>query len=186
MRTTVWSIVCAMILTLPACTSKFTQDEAGFTALQEEIIEKFGADAYYTVVNMSAAGDATMGYTYFIDKTTNQEDLRQERWVRDGGSWYNAGISNMQVDINNPSVYKFQLGKEVNLGTLGKLIEETEKKYAEEEPEKKARVVLAQVNTNNVVRDDASRYLYTIKLRASDDSEKSYTYDRDGKFLRSN
>lgn len=187
MKTTLWNILGALILLgMQACGSKFSHDEAGFISLQEDIVEKFGADAYYTVVNMSAAGDATMGYTYFVDKSASQEDLRQERWVRDGGSWYNAGVSNMQVDIYNPSVYKFQLGKEVSLGTLGKLITETEKKYAEEEPSKKARVVLAQVNTNNVVRDDESRFLYTIKLRADDDSEKSYTYDRNGQFLRSN
>lgn len=173
-------------LSLHSCTSQFSHDEEGFAQFQEALTKKFGPDAYYTVVNMSASGDATMGYTYFVDKSDAPDDIRQERWVLDGGSWFNAGYANMQVDVNNPVFYKFQLGKEVDLSTLGKLITESEKKYKEEHPDKKARVVLAQVNTNNLVKDDKSRYLYTVKLRADDDSEKSYTYDRHGNFLISN
>lgn len=169
-----------------SCKSKYDQNEAGFSQLESDLKEKFGAEAFYTIINMSAAGDETMGYTIFVDKTDAAEDIRQERWVLDGGSWMNAGYANMQIDRNDPKFYKFQLGKEVNLSRLGQLIEASKTRFTQDGKGSDPVMKLAQVNTNNTVQDADGKYQYTVKLaQKGEQEEHSYTYDRNGKLIQS-
>lgn len=169
-----------------SCKSKYDQNEAGFAKLESDLKEKFGAEAFYTIINMSAAGDETMGYTIFMDKTDAADDIRQERWVLDGGSWMNAGYANMQIDRNDPKFYKFQLGKEVRLALLGELIEASKIRFTQDGKGSDPVMKLAQVNTNNTVQDADGKYQYTVKLAQKGEKEEhSYTYDRNGKLIQS-
>lgn len=170
-----------------SCRPPFMQNEQGFESLSKELISKFGEDAFYTVINMSQAGDETMGYTIFADVSKDAEELKQERWVFDGVSWMNSGFVNMQTDVSNPQFYKFQLNKEVQLSLLGKLIVETNLQFTEDGFGDHPILKLAQVNTNNTVTDEARKYLYTIKLAQKGNREEhSYTYDRNGNLLMKN
>lgn len=179
-------IILSIVISLTACKSKYEQNQVGFEKLQTDLKDKFGADAYYTIVNMSAAGDETMGYTFFVDKTDAAEDIRQERWVLDAGTWMNAGYANMQIDRDNPQFYKFQLGKEVDLAQLGQLIETSKKQFIDDGKGADPVLKLAQVNTNNTVQDADSKYQYTVKwAQKGSKEEHSYTYDRSGKLIQS-
>lgn len=182
-----YTTISVAALSLVACKGNYEHNAAGFKELNEELKSKFGAEAYYTIINMSAAGDETMGYTVFVDKTDSLDDIRQERWVLDGGSWMSGGFANMQVDRNNPNDYKFQLDKEVKVELLGQLITDSKAAFIAENKGDKPVMKLAQVNTNTTVTDEKTKYRYTVKLAQSGtNDEHSYTYDRDGKLIISN
>ncbi len=170
-----------------SCKPQFMQNEQGFEDLSKELIQKFGKDAYYTVINMSATGDETMGYSIFADVSKTAEDLRQERWVLDAGSWSSAGFVNMQIQDRQAGFYKFQLDKEIKLSMLGKLIVSSQLQFTQEGFGDQPILKLAQVNTNNTVSDEAKKYLFTIQLAQKGSTEThSYTYDRNGNIVIKN
>lgn len=170
-----------------SCKPQFMQNEQGFEDLSKELTQKFGKDAYYTVINMSATGDETMGYSIFADVSKTAEELRQERWVLDGGSWSSAGFVNMQVQDRQAGFYKFQLDKEIKLSLLGKLIVSSQLQFTQDGFGDQPILKLAQVNTNNTVSDEAKKYLFTVQLAQKGSSEThSYTYDRNGNFVIKN
>lgn len=175
------------VVLLASCRLEYEHNAAGMMKLQQALAEEFGNDAYYTSIGINAAGDETQGYIVRVEKSADKESIRNEVWIREGGSWINGGVANMQIDARTAGYYKFQLNKEVNLEQLGALIDSSKVRFTNEQKGNNPILKTAIVNTNNTVTDSMTKYRYTVILHQSGNPEThSYTYDRAGTFMISN
>lgn len=124
------AIITITITSLMSCGGDTSNQEAnatGFGALEKEVKNEFGADAYYT--NLAVIHNKSIGNMISLTVTTAPESLKMEEWNLAQNAWK----QNSEVTLEVPqgakaSDFMFQLDDKISLAKLGELVEESKKK----------------------------------------------------------
>ncbi len=174
-------------LFLQSCGKSYTHDAPGIKELNQDLKEKFGADAWYTNVSYSVSPDNKNIYVVSADQTDNPESLMQERWLKEGNTWQKIAKVNLDIQNGAPRDYMFQLDQGgISLETLGQLITDTRDSLQKEKGLTELKLKIAIVATSNIVLNKNDRYSYTVIFEDPENNSYSATYDLNGKIKNRN
>ncbi|OUS02826.1 hypothetical protein A9Q86_01900 [Flavobacteriales bacterium 33_180_T64] len=126
------AIVVSLLMSCGGDASKQPTDEKGFLAIEEELKNKFGDNAYYT--DLTITYNKSIGNIIGVTVTEVPESLKMEQWNSTQGNWkQNQEISLEVPQGSKASDFMFQLNENINLSKLGEL---TEKSIAQLKAEK--------------------------------------------------
>lgn len=166
-------------LLLYSCKSGFEHNRTGMEKLSKELKEEFGAEAWYTSIELANSGGSDDVVT--VDQTKDPNSLKQEQWSQFHGFWDKKADITLSIQGAEPKSFMFQLDKEVSLGKLGDLMEQSRQKLAQERGVDDGQVILAQIRASNQMNTKAEGIYYSISLE-SKKKNKSYNfvYNLDG------
>ena len=96
----------------------------GFGAIQDELNDKFGEDAYYTDLKILYV--KSFGSVINTTVTEDPESLKMGEWNLTKGSWNQESEITLEVsDGSKAADFMFQLDDTVNLSKLGALVEKS-------------------------------------------------------------
>jgi hypothetical protein len=160
----------------------YTPDAEGFAKIRNDLKSKFGDDAYYSNIGIVyVAGDAPgSGIILSLTVTKDPASLAMEEWAC---SPYNGWQKTADVTIEVPegteaSVFMYQLTGKFDLEKIGKLVELSAKKLADEKQIKNAVLNMAQLNPGN--RPASSTDIYISMKPENGGTTFSFHYDLDG------
>lgn len=156
-----------------SCKSGFEHNKAGLEKLGTELMSEFGADAYYTdmeIINNQGSDDVIM-----ITQTKDPASMKQEQWAQYHGAWEKQADVTFTADGAAPKSFMFQLNREASLSTLGSLLETSEAQLAKEKQVEKPLLVMASIKSNNKMNTKESGIFYYITLR-DPKAQKDYRF----------
>ena len=175
-------VVTTILLSCGSGTSKQSANKDGFTAIEEELKSKFGADAYYT--DLSITYNKSIGNIIGVTVTEEPESLKMGQWNLTQDSW----TQNQDIAIEVPSGtkaadYMFQLGDAINLTKLGSLVEQSVQKLKDEKKLKNPTLSIASVKFPN--NGDISKAEYIINLQPENgNSTFTFQYTLNGDLIK--
>lgn len=126
-------IFCALglALTLFSCGKNTDyQDATSIAEFKNELIDKFGKDAYYTNIGIM---NSKTGSVVNVSETSNPSSLKMSEWTKLQGTWKETAEISLEVSGDtNPAEFMFKLGEKVDLDLVGKLVEQSKQKVASE------------------------------------------------------
>jgi hypothetical protein len=173
------SIIALFSLVLFSCKSGFEHNKAGMEKLNAELKEEFGADAWYTSIELTNSGSDDDIIT--VDQTKDPNSLKQEQWAQFHGFWEKKADITLQIEGAKPESFMFQLDKEVSLSRLGSLMELSQKKLKEEKNITDGEVTVAQIKASNKMNTKAEGLYYSISLQSKKAGKSfNFVYDMQG------
>jgi hypothetical protein len=166
MKTLKFTVVALLIiLTLNSCgsgTSNQSHDAEGFSAIENEIKNKFGADAYYTDILISH--DDRIGNIVSLTVTEAPESLKMGQWNLAQNSWTQTSEVTLEIsEGSKASDFMFQLNDQINLRKVGELIEKSSKQLIEEKNIENPSLYNALIKFPS--NGDISKMEYTISMK---------------------
>lgn len=179
MRLLKTALLCSLPFLLYSCKSGFEHNKAGMEKLNKELKEEFGAEAWYTSIELANSGGSDDVVT--VDQTKDPNSLKQEQWSQFHGFWDKKADITLSIQGAEPKSFMFQLDKEVSLPKLGELIVLSQKKLADEQDAGDSQLILAQIKASTQMNTKAEGIYYSISLE-SKKKNKSYNfvYNLDG------
>ncbi|HBR54926.1 MAG TPA: hypothetical protein DEA82_12385 [Flavobacteriaceae bacterium] len=154
----------------------------GFAAIEQSIKDKFGADAYYTNVNI--LHDASLGNMINVTVTEDPASLEMgEHVFSKHSSWeQNATVTIEIPEGTQAKDYMFQLDENINLETLGALVEQSVAKLTTEKNIDNPTLAMAFIKFPK--NGDISKTEYTVRLEPKNGGTSfTFRYDLQGNFI---
>lgn len=166
-------------ISFASCKSAFEHNKAGMEKLSAELIEEFGAEAWYTSIELENAGSSDDLVS--VQQTNDPNSLKQEQWVQAHGFWNKAANVTLTIQGAEPKSFMFQLNKDMSLSKLGELIE-TSTKSLQEKDVKDTELTLASMKASNQMNTKQEGFYYSVILRNKADGKSfRFIYDINGK-----
>lgn len=164
-----------------SCKSGFEHSQAGMEQLNKELKEEFGAEAWYTSIELENNGGGSSDDIVTVDQTSDPNSLKQEQWTQFHGFWEKKANITLSIKGAAPKSFMFQLDKEVSLPKLGALMEQARKTLEQENKITDAKVVVAQIKASNQMntKEDGIYYSLSLKSKAAGKSFL-FVYDISG------
>lgn len=179
MQTSKLIIVLFFSLFMFSCKSGFEHNKTGMEKLNKELKEEFGADAWYTSIELVNSGGSDDVVT--VDETKDPNSLKQEQWSQFHGFWEKKADITLSIQGAEPKSFMFQLDKEVSLSKLGELMEQSQKQLRDEKKIEDSEVVLAQIKASNKMNTKQEGLYYSISLQSKKTSKSyNFVYGMDG------
>lgn len=179
MQTSKLTIILFFSLLMFSCKSGFEHNKTGMEKLNKELKEEFGADAWYTSIELVNSGGSDDVVT--VDETKDPNSLKQEQWSQFHGFWEKKADITLSIQGAEPKSFMFQLDKEVSLSKLGELMEQSQKQLREEKKIEDSEVVLAQIKASNKMNTKQEGLYYSISLQSKKTSKNyNFVYGMDG------
>ncbi|MCH2223886.1 MAG: hypothetical protein MK066_03880 [Crocinitomicaceae bacterium] len=119
-----------MSAVLLSCGSSSISKEAnadGFASIETDVKNQFGSEAYYT--DFVVTYDKSIGNIISTTVTDDPESLKMGEWNQVQGAWNQTSDVTIELPEGTKATdFMFQLDDEINLKTLGGLIEKSMKK----------------------------------------------------------
>lgn len=163
-------------------TSNQPTNAEGFTAIENELKDKFGKDAYYT--DLAIMYNKTIGNMVSVTVTENPESLKMGQWNLAQNSW----VQNSEVLLEVPegtkaSDFMFQLNEKINLSTLGDLVEKSREQLRSEKQLNNPALSIASVKFPK--NGNLSKTEYAINLEPENGGTTfSFYYTLDGELIK--
>lgn len=94
----------------------------GFAAIEAEMKNEFGVNAYYT--DLTILYHKGLGNTITTTVTNNPESLKMGQWAYTTGQWKQTSEVTLEIPKGTKAAdFMFQLNEQINLEKLGELIE---------------------------------------------------------------
>ncbi len=173
-------VIIPVVLLSFACKSGLEHNKAGFEKMSSELIGKFGADAYYTDLEMVANIGSEEGV--MVTETKDPASLKQEQWLRyGGGEWEKQADVSFTAEGGDPKLFMFQLNKEVSLSKMGDLLQTSKDQLLKEKNVTDPAVIQASVKSYNKMNSKETGIFYYITLRdKSSQKDYNFVYDLKG------
>lgn len=172
-------LLCAFSVLLFSCKSGFDHNKAGMEKLSKELKEEFGAEAWYTSIELANSGGSDDVIT--VDQTKDPNSLKQEQWSQFHGFWDKKADITLSIQGAEPKSFMFQLDKEASLSKLGELMELSKQKLTTEKGADDSRVILAQIKASNQMNTKAEGIYYSISLESKKKGKSyNFVYNLDG------
>lgn len=180
-----WLPLCFLFLFF-SCKSGFEHNRAGMEKLNKELKDEFGAEAWYTSIELANSGGSDDIVT--VDQSKDPNSHKQERLSQFHGFWDKKADITLSIDPGiDPKLFMFQLDKEVSLGKLGDLMEASRKQLATEKGADDALVTLAQIRASNQMNTKAEGIYYSISLESKKNNKSyNFVYNLDGTLRKLN
>ncbi|MHA7058802.1 hypothetical protein ACWGOQ_0016375 [Aquimarina sp. M1] len=178
-------LIILTILWLTSCgreTSSHPTTIDGFSAIEQDLKDKFGNDAYYTDLNISHTKDD--GIMISLTVTENPASLKMGQFVYSSDtSWRQNTEITLEVPQGTQAAdYMFQLSDDINLKKLGELIETSKKRLIEEKNMKNPHMELAFIKLPKNGALEKAKYI--IKLEPENGGTSfTFSYSLDGSFI---
>jgi len=105
-------------------TSNQPANAEGFAAIETELKDKFGTDAFYT--DLTIAQNTSVGNIIGVTVTEDPESLKMGQWNLMQDAWkQNSDITLEVPEGTKAADYMFQLTDKINLSKLGELAEKS-------------------------------------------------------------
>ncbi|WP_299125916.1 hypothetical protein [uncultured Winogradskyella sp.] len=157
--------VLLVIFKLVSCSGTTNNQPAtadGFSAIENELKNKFGDDAYYT--DLSITYDKSIGNIIGVTVTEEPESLKMGQWNLSQDTWTQNSDITIEVPKGTKAAdYMFQLGKTISLSKLGGLVEQSVQKLKDEKDLKNPTLRTAALNYPD--NGDISKAEYIINLK---------------------
>lgn len=165
-------------------TGKAEANEEGFASIQKEMHGEFGESAYYTEV--SIVNVEGIGNTVSTTVTKDPSSMKMGEWSYSQGAWTQSAEVTLEISEGSKAEdFMFQLGNNVDLGELGKLVETSKESLTKEKDLKNPRLHMAFVKYPN--DGDAEKANYVVMLQPETGGTTfSYYYNLDGGFIEMN
>ncbi|MEZ4859008.1 MAG: hypothetical protein R2781_09380 [Flavobacteriaceae bacterium] len=122
------------ITTLLSCgggAGKQPANAKGFSEIEKEIKGKFGDNAYFT--DLSIIYNKSIGNMISTTVTDAPESLAMGQWTMSQGNWNQTSDITLEIPEGTQAAdFMFQLNDEINLSTLGELVEKSKKQLTAE------------------------------------------------------
>jgi hypothetical protein len=172
-------VICLAPVLLFSCKSGFEHNKAGMEKLNKELKEEFGPEAWYTSIELANSGGSDDVVT--VDQTKDPNSLKQEQWSQFHGFWDKKADITLSIQGAEPKSFMFQLDKEVSLGKLGELMEQSMKKLSVERGADDSKVILAQIKASNQMNTKAEGIYYSISFESKKKGKSyNFVYNLDG------
>lgn len=148
------------LLSISCSSNSSIENKEDLAALQNDLVDKFGSDAYYTDMSIT---NSEMGPVILVTETGKPELLKMESWNRHQGNWKQTSDVTLEISGNaHPTDFMFQLGKMVDFNILGKALEEAKQKVITEKniPETKLDFIIIKAPKDG----DFNSMRYFIKI----------------------
>lgn len=125
-------IIIIVIITATSLISckNLTTDAKQFVAIEKELKNKFGENAYYT--NLTITYNKSIGGIIEATVTEVPESLKIVQWNLKHGAWKQISEILLETHENTKATdFMFQLNEKINLSTMGKLVEKSSKQLKE-------------------------------------------------------
>lgn len=171
-------LLAAMIsVTLISCgggISKQPTNAEGFAAIEYELKDKFGENAYYTDVKVVYI----KGYGNSIDVTVTEapESLKMGQWNQPQNSWKQNSEITIELPEGTKAVdFMFQLNDKISLKKLGELVEKSSKQLTAEKDIENPILNIASIDFPD--NGDISKAEYYVSLEPENGGTKfRFTY----------
>ena len=158
-------VVMVLVKLVTSCSNSSSNQPAtkvGFTEIENELVNKFGKDAYYT--DLTVTYNASIGNIIGITVTEDPESLKMGQWNLTQDTWQQNSEIILEVPVGTKaSDYMFQLNEILNLSTLGGLVEKSVEKLKEEKNLKNPTLSTARVYFPD--NGDISKAEYFVNLQ---------------------
>lgn len=176
-------LLSSLVLIMFSCKSGFEHNKAGFEKMNEELIHKFGADVYYT--DLELVRNIGSDEAVLVTETSNPTSLKQEQWLRySGGEWEKQADVSFTAEGADPKLFMFQLNKEVSLSKMGDLLQTSKDQLLKEKNIKEPALIAASIKSNNKMNSKETGIFYYLTLQ--DPASKmgyNFVYDLKGKSM---
>lgn len=116
----------------------------GFSKIEEALKSKFGDAAFYTDINI--VHDKSVGNIVGVTVTKDPESLGMGQWNHIQGNWTQNSEISLEVPPGTQAAdFMFQLNEELNLSTLGRLIEESKVQLKREKKLENPKMTMASI-----------------------------------------
>ncbi len=120
-------VIMKLMTSCGGSTSNQPATKVGFTEIENELVSKFGKNAYYT--DLSITYNQSIGNIVGVTVTEAPESLKMGQWNLTQDTWQQNSDITIEVPTGTKaSDYMFQLGEILNLSTLGGLVEKSVEK----------------------------------------------------------
>lgn len=158
-------LIVLIAFSLLSCSENASHQEAtadGFSIIENDIKNKFGNDAYYT--DLTITYSKSIGNMIGVTVTENPESLTMGQWHLTQNNWEQTSKITLEVPVgSNASDFMFQLNDNINLSTLGALIEKSVKQLTSEKNISNPTLNLASIKFPR--NGDLSKTEYLVMLQ---------------------
>ena len=179
--TLLFCAICGVI----SCATKLEPNKAGFEKLQTELVSKYGADAYYTDLQMTLTAESEV--SVLVTETKDPASLKQEQWLRyGGGEWEKQADVAFTVEGAEAQSFMFQLNKEVSLSTMSDLLEKSKLQLEKEKQVKEPIFISVAISSKHQMNSKETGIFYYITLLdATSQKDYRFVYDLKGNAVSS-
>lgn len=157
--------VTLFVATLISCgggAGKQPANSEGFAAIEKDIKSEFGDDAYFT--ELSIIYNKSIGNSISTTVTDAPESLTMGQWTMSQGNWNQTSEITLEIpEGTKASDFMFQLNDDINLSTLGGLVEQSAQKLKDEKNIENPTLHIASVIYPK--NGDVSKAKYTVMLQ---------------------
>jgi hypothetical protein len=158
----VFTIASMTVLSCGSGTSNQPANAEGFTAIEAELKNEFGDNAYYTDILISH--DDRMGNIVSLTATKAPESLKMGQWNFMQNNWTQSSEVTLEVpEGTNAEEFMFQLNDEINLTKVGELIEQSAKQLIDEKDIENPTLYNALIKYPK--NGDVSKMEYSISMK---------------------
>lgn len=173
---------------LSSCKYKVAFDTDGMQGLSEELIEKFGAGAWYSELSILNVSDDESAVQ--VKVTDNPNSLRAKSWLRQAEKWVPLDDVMLQFTDNQPKNHLFQISDDsdqaINLTTLIELIQASNERL-NHEGISNYKIHFASIQSAQLVKRSEERILYNISYWGkTNDISYSFVYDLNKRLIAFN
>lgn len=180
MRTLKLILALLICVCICSCKSGFEYNRAGMEKLNGELKNEFGAETWYTSIVLENSGGSDDIVT--IDETKDPNSRKQEQWSQFHGFWEKKADITLSIQGAEPKSFMFQLDKEVSLGKLGDLMEQSRKQVLAEQKIDDGLVTLAEIRASNKMNTKQDGMYYSIVVSSKKAGKSfNFVYDLNGK-----
>lgn len=184
-RSIIYCLAAIYLCVFASCNNKIEMNKPGLEKLNQELVSKYGADAYYTDLQLTLTAESEV--SALITETKDPSSLKQEQWLRyGGGEWEKQADVIFSVEGAEAKSFMFQLNKEVSLSTMADLLEKSKLQLEKEKQVKAPTFVSAVVSSKHQMNSKETGIFYYITLldKASP-KDYRFVYDLKGNAVSS-
>ncbi|MEZ4875742.1 MAG: hypothetical protein R2793_09915 [Flavobacteriaceae bacterium] len=174
-----------LITTLIACgggTGNQPANAKGFSEIEKELKSKFGDNAYFT--DLTIMYDKSIGNMISTTVTDAPESLAMGQWTMSQGMWNQTSDITLEIpDGTKAADFMFQLDDNINLSTLGELVEKSKKQLTAEKNIENPSLTMADIYFPK--NGDVSKAEYYVKLEPENGGTTfTFSYTLDGELIK--
>ncbi|MBW1294175.1 hypothetical protein [Aquimarina litoralis] len=178
------AIILSILTTIISCGSfgdEYTSDKKGFSAIEKEVKDKFGSNAYFT--ELSITHNIAIGNIVGVTVTEAPESLKMGQWNLIQATWkQNSEISLEVPQGRKAAEFMFQLNDKINLVKLGELVEKSSIQLQDEKDIKNPLLNIAFIKFPK--NGDTSKAEYHVNLKPENgDTNFRFNYDLHGNLI---
>ncbi len=181
------AIVVVTITSLISCgggISKQPANAEGFGAIEKEIKNKFGENAYYT--DLAITYNKSIGNIISVTVTDNPESLKMGEWNLSQNIWKQSSEITLEVPKGSKAAdFMFQLNEKINLTKLGELVEKSSSQLTAEKSIENPTLSMAFVKFPK--NGDFDKTEYTVMLKPENGGTTfTFFYTLKGELIKMN